>query len=64
MTDGVLTATEFCGVNVIAYYSTAIFISAKFQRSDALLVSLGTGIVNWLCELPSYLPSLGFPRPY
>ncbi|KAG4429914.1 hypothetical protein IFR05_014603 [Cadophora sp. M221] len=49
----VMFMQQFCGVNVIAYYSTEIFISAKFERSDALLVSLGTGIVNWLFAIPA-----------
>lgn len=42
----VMFMQQFCGVNVIAYYSTQIFIDADFSRSNALLVSLGTGIVN------------------
>ncbi|KAK0117785.1 hypothetical protein ONS95_012110 [Cadophora gregata] len=49
----VMFMQQFCGVNVIAYYSTEIFISANFTRSNALLVSLGTGIVNWLFAIPA-----------
>lgn len=41
------------GVNVIAYYSTQIFENAGFSRSNALLVSLGTGIVNFLFAIPA-----------
>lgn len=41
------------GVNVIAYYSTAIFETAGFTRSNALLVSMGTGIVNFLFAIPA-----------
>lgn len=44
---------RFCGVNVIAYYSTQIFINAGFSRTNALLVSLGTGVVNWLFAIPA-----------
>jgi zinc transporter ZupT len=40
-------------VNVIAYYSTTIFINAGFSRNNALLVSLGTGVVNWLFAIPA-----------
>ena len=40
-------------MNVIAYYSTQIFIKAGFSRSNALLVSLGTGIINWLFAIPA-----------
>jgi MFS family permease len=45
--------TQFCGVNVIAYYSTDIFRSGGFSYENALLVSLGTGIVNWLFAIPA-----------
>jgi len=49
----VMFMQQFCGVNVIAYYSTQIFIDSGFTRSNALLVSLGTGIVNWLFAIPA-----------
>ena len=40
-------------VNVIAYYSTAIFIEAGFSRSVALTVSLGCGIANFVGAIPA-----------
>lgn len=40
-------------MNVIAYYSTAIFETAGFTRPDALLVSMGTGITNWIFAIPA-----------
>ncbi|KAL2062870.1 hypothetical protein VTL71DRAFT_5942 [Oculimacula yallundae] len=49
----VMFMQQFCGVNVIAYYSTEIFTSSGFTRSNALLVSMGTGIVNWLFAIPA-----------
>lgn len=49
----VMFMQQFCGVNVIAYYSTIIFQDAGFSRSEALLVSLGTGAVNWLFAIPA-----------
>jgi len=49
----VMFMQQFCGVNVIAYYSTMIFQSSGFERSEALLVSLGTGAVNWLFAIPA-----------
>jgi len=49
----VMFMQQFCGVNVIAYYSTQIFQDAGFSLSNALLVSLGTGIVNWLFAIPA-----------
>lgn len=49
----VMFMQQFCGVNVIAYYSTKIFTDAKFPIEQALLVSLGTGIVNWVFAVPA-----------
>ncbi|KAB2579763.1 Sugar/inositol transporter [Lasiodiplodia theobromae] len=49
----VMFMQQFCGVNVIAYYSSEIFEQAGFSRSNALLVSFGTGVTNWLFALPA-----------
>nr|OQO04089.1 hypothetical protein B0A51_17994 [Rachicladosporium sp. CCFEE 5018] len=49
----VMFMQQFCGVNVIAYYSTQIFMDAGFERPEALLVSLGTGVVNFLFAIPA-----------
>jgi len=49
----VMFMQQFCGVNVIAYYSTSIFRSAGFTRSEALLTSMGTGITNFLFAIPA-----------
>jgi len=46
---------QFCGVNIIAYYSTKIFEDAGYSINDALWVSLGVGIVNWLFAIPGVL---------
>ena len=45
---------QFCGVNVIAYYSTTIFQDGGYSRSSALLASMGTGILNWVFALPAF----------
>lgn len=47
------TTLTICKVNVIAYYSTSIFENAGYSRSEALLVSLGTGAVNFLFAIPA-----------
>lgn len=39
---------------MIAYYSSKIFVEAGFSTSNALLASLGTGIINWLFALPAF----------
>lgn len=44
---------QFCGVNIIAYYSTTIFENGGFSRSEALLVSMGGGLINWLFAIPA-----------
>ncbi|KAK3196484.1 hypothetical protein K4F52_000366 [Lecanicillium sp. MT-2017a] len=49
----VMFMQQFCGVNVIAYYSTSIYMDANFSRSNALLVSMGGGIINWLFAIPA-----------
>lgn len=44
---------QFCGVNVIAYYSSQIFLDAQFSPISALSASLGFGVVNWLFAIPA-----------
>jgi len=43
-----LTGQKFCGVNVIAYYSSVIFKDSGFSVINSLLASLGFGIINFL----------------
>jgi len=50
----VMFMQQFCGVNAIAYYSVVIFQDSGFDRSQALLVAMGTGIVNWLFAIPAF----------
>lgn len=49
----VMFMQQFCGINVIAYYSSSIFTSAGFATQKALLASLGFGIVNFVFALPA-----------
>jgi MFS family permease len=44
---------QFCGVNVIAYYSTSIFRDGGYSLPEALLVSMGGGIINFLFAIPA-----------
>lgn len=44
---------QFCGVNIIAYYSSAIFVQANFSETAALAASLGFGIINFLFAIPA-----------
>ncbi|KAF8348136.1 proton myo-inositol cotransporter [Amanita rubescens] len=42
-----------CGVNVIAYYSSNIFLQANFSQIQALLASFGFGALNFLFAFPA-----------
>lgn len=49
----VMFMQQFCGVNVIAYYSSEIFLDANFPEVSALAASLGFGIINFLFAIPA-----------
>jgi len=50
----VMFMQQFCGVNVIAYYSSVIFTEdGGFSQRSGILASLGAGIINWLFALPA-----------
>ncbi|CAL1708154.1 unnamed protein product [Somion occarium] len=49
----VMFLQQFCGVNVIAYYSTNVFTDANFTEIQALLASWGFGMINWLFAFPA-----------
>ncbi|OLN96956.1 Galactose-proton symporter [Colletotrichum chlorophyti] len=56
----VMFMQQFCGINVVimgdrlTLDSTRIFELSGFERSDALLTSMGMGLVNWLFALPAF----------
>ncbi|KAI3394298.1 hypothetical protein diail_2945 [Diaporthe ilicicola] len=57
----VMFMQQFCGVNVIAYYSSEIFLQADLSETSALAASLGFGIINWLFAIPAvYMFFVGF----
>ncbi|KIK37349.1 hypothetical protein CY34DRAFT_15757 [Suillus luteus UH-Slu-Lm8-n1] len=49
----VMFGQQFCGVNVIAYYSTNIFLASGFSPVAALASSFGSGALTWLFALPA-----------
>jgi sugar porter (SP) family MFS transporter len=49
----VMFMQQFCGVNVIAYYSSSIFQDSGFSNVSALSASLGFGLINWLFAIPA-----------
>ncbi|KAK5995459.1 Putative polyol transporter 2-like protein [Cladobotryum mycophilum] len=50
----VMIAQQLCGINIIAFYSTSIFVEAKLTQYKALIGSFGFGIVNWLFAFPAF----------
>ena len=49
----VMFMQQFCGINVIAYYSSNIFEQANFTHIQALIASWGFGMLNWVFALPA-----------
>ncbi|KFY63440.1 hypothetical protein V497_02014 [Pseudogymnoascus sp. VKM F-4516 (FW-969)] len=50
----VMFMQQFCGVNIIAYYSSEIFIEADLSELSALGASMGFGAINFLFALPAF----------
>ncbi|KAF8586667.1 hypothetical protein K439DRAFT_1652487 [Ramaria rubella] len=49
----VMFMQQFCGVNIIAYYSSTIFQQSGFSNVQALLASFGFGCVNFAFAIPA-----------
>ncbi|KAJ7451663.1 hypothetical protein FB451DRAFT_1566170 [Mycena latifolia] len=49
----VMFMQQFCGVNVIVYYCSSVFVSSGFSNQQAFGASLGFGIINSLVALPA-----------
>ncbi|QPG74077.1 hypothetical protein FOA43_001398 [Brettanomyces nanus] len=45
---------QFCGINVIAYYSSSIFLDSGFSERDSLIASWGFGMLNWVFAAPAF----------
>lgn len=45
---------QFCGINVIAYYSSSIFVESGFSEISALCSSLGFGLINFCFAIPTF----------
>ncbi|KAF2104429.1 H(+)-myo-inositol cotransporter [Rhizodiscina lignyota] len=44
---------QFCGINVIAYYSSSIFVESGFSEISALGASMAFGVLNFVFALPA-----------
>ncbi|KAI6125348.1 hypothetical protein EDD16DRAFT_454480 [Pisolithus croceorrhizus] len=49
----VMFGQQFCGLNVISYYSSNIFVQSGFSDTSALAATAGFGAINWLFALPA-----------
>ncbi|KAK1754591.1 hypothetical protein QBC47DRAFT_384385 [Echria macrotheca] len=52
--ETVMFLQQFCGINVVAYYSSEVFLDAGFSEVSALAASLGFGLINWIFALPAF----------
>ena len=49
----VMLAQQMCGINIIAFYSSTIFVEAGAGNLQALLASWGFGLVNFVFAWPA-----------
>ncbi|GAK64604.1 hexose transport-related protein [Moesziomyces antarcticus] len=49
----VMLAQQLSGINIIAFYSSSLFVNAGYSTKQALSASLGFGAVNTLFALPA-----------
>lgn len=55
---------QFCAINVIAYYSSAIFVESGFSEISALCASLGFGLINFFFAIPAFFMIDRFGRRF
>ncbi|KAL9123657.1 MAG: hypothetical protein Q9217_006932 [Psora testacea] len=49
----VMLAQQMCGINIIAFYSSTVFVEAGAGNLEALLASFGFGLVNFVFAWPA-----------
>ncbi|KAI1390551.1 uncharacterized protein F4822DRAFT_154141 [Hypoxylon trugodes] len=50
----VMIAQQMCGINIIAFYSSTVFVESGYTQFQAMLCSFGFGLVNWLFAFPAF----------
>ncbi|KAI1486003.1 sugar transporter-domain-containing protein [Biscogniauxia mediterranea] len=50
----VMIAQQMCGINIIAFYSSSVFVGSGYTQFQAMLCSFGFGLVNWLFAFPAF----------
>ncbi|KAK5163809.1 uncharacterized protein LTR77_010483 [Saxophila tyrrhenica] len=58
----VMITQQLCGINIIAFYSSTIFLSSGFPAAAALWASVVFGIVNFLGAFPAIWTMDAFGR--
>lgn len=58
----VMFMQQFCGINVIAYYSSSIFVQSGVTEIMALVASWGFGMINFLFAIPAFFTIDTFGR--
>lgn len=58
----VMFMQQFCGINVIAYYSSSIFVQSGFSVISSLLASWGFGMINFTFAIPAFFTIDRFGR--
>jgi len=49
----VMIAQQMCGINIISFYSSSIFVNAGYTDEQALYASLGYGAIQVLSTIPT-----------
>ncbi|KFH45959.1 Polyol transporter-like protein [Hapsidospora chrysogenum ATCC 11550] len=49
----VMIAQQMCGINIISFYSSTIFVEAGYSRTQALYASLGYGAIQVVSTIPT-----------
>jgi MFS family permease len=49
----VMIAQQMCGINIISFYSSTVFVRSGYSEEQALFASLGFGALNFVCTIPA-----------
>ena len=49
----VMSSQQFCGINIISFYSSTLFVEAGASEKGALISSLGFGLLNFVFAFPA-----------
>jgi len=49
----VMIAQQMCGINIMSFYSSTIFVEAGTTAKQALYASIGFGAINFVCAIPA-----------